>query len=112
VLHEIYGISHGCLFTKVGMGLGVGVRQDVDASLDVCATGICARSEAMTRHAKGVAQLLAIFLDISYLGPNECGDLEVPFVMQLVSGSESPRIWWRLQLLREWSYEQVEQIFC
>ncbi|NYH18882.1 hypothetical protein GGD41_006110 [Paraburkholderia bryophila] len=26
--------------------------------------------------------------------------------------SEPPRIWWRLQLLREWSHEQVEQIFC
>jgi hypothetical protein len=25
---------------------------------------------------------------------------------------EPPRIWWRLQLLREWSHEQVEQIFC
>ena len=26
--------------------------------------------------------------------------------------SEPPRIWWRLQFLRKWSYEQVEQIFC
>ncbi len=25
---------------------------------------------------------------------------------------EPPRIWWRLQFLRKWSYEQVEQIFC
>jgi len=25
---------------------------------------------------------------------------------------EPPRIWWRLQLLRKWSHEQVEQIFC
>jgi hypothetical protein len=24
---------------------------------------------------------------------------------------EPPRIWWRLQLLRKWSHEQVEQIF-
>ncbi|NRO99762.1 IS66 family insertion sequence element accessory protein TnpB, partial [Paraburkholderia sp. NMBU_R16] len=30
----------------------------------------------------------------------------------LASYYESPRIWWRLQLLREWSYEQVEQVFC
>jgi uncharacterized Zn-binding protein involved in type VI secretion len=26
--------------------------------------------------------------------------------------TEPPRIWWRLQLLRKWSHEQVEQIFC
>ncbi|MGF6877256.1 DUF6685 family protein [Paraburkholderia sp. MM5477-R1] len=25
---------------------------------------------------------------------------------------EPPRIWWRLQLLRKWSHEQVEQVFC
>ncbi|MGB8421431.1 hypothetical protein [Paraburkholderia sp.] len=25
---------------------------------------------------------------------------------------EPPRIWWRLQFLRKWSHEQVEQIFC
>ncbi len=25
---------------------------------------------------------------------------------------EPPLIWWRLQLSREWSHEQVEQIFC
>ena len=25
--------------------------------------------------------------------------------------TEPPRIWWRLQLLRKWSHEQVEQIF-
>ncbi len=27
-------------------------------------------------------------------------------------GTEPPRIWWRLQLLIEWSHEQVEQVFC
>jgi hypothetical protein len=36
------------------------------------------------------------------------------FKMLHTEGShpESPRIWWRLQLLREWSHEQVEQVFC
>ncbi|WP_157131174.1 MULTISPECIES: hypothetical protein [Burkholderia] len=29
-----------------------------------------------------------------------------------VSTVEPHRIWWRLQLLREWSHEQVEQVFC
>jgi hypothetical protein len=24
---------------------------------------------------------------------------------------EPPRVWWRLQLLREWSHEQVQQVF-
>jgi hypothetical protein len=26
------------------------------------------------------------------------------------SRSESPRDWWRLQLLRRWSHEQIEQV--
>ncbi|NRO99699.1 hypothetical protein GWC77_28070 [Paraburkholderia sp. NMBU_R16] len=35
-----------------------------------------------------------------------------PALKEILQRSESPRIWWRLQLLREWSYEQVEQVFC
>jgi hypothetical protein len=31
---------------------------------------------------------------------------------EVEKGLEPPRIWWRLQFLRKWSYEQVEQIFC
>ncbi|CAB3774734.1 hypothetical protein LMG29542_08112 [Paraburkholderia humisilvae] len=33
-------------------------------------------------------------------------------VRTIAAETEPPRIWWRLQLLREWSHEQVEQIFC
>ena len=36
---------------------------------------------------------------------------QIEFIKQLTH-SEPPRIWWRLQLLRKWSHEQVEQVFC
>jgi hypothetical protein len=38
----------------------------------------------------------------------QSSELILPVLIRL---SESPRVWWRLQPLREWSHEQVKEIF-
>ena len=49
---------------------------------------------------------------IRVLDSFELADAQREGMKDVQLNDEPPRIWWRLQLLRKWSHEQVEQIFC